>query len=69
MRKMGLKLEASDPGGLVLRYKRLMGISRWIESHFHDWFEYNGVAFSIEVLEWGRTFSEFGGQTVLHIYG
>ena len=29
-------------------------------SHFHDWIDYNGVAFSIELLvkEWGRTFSD-----------
>ena len=39
-------------------YKRLMGMCRWIGSHFHDWFDYNGVAFSIELLEWGRTFSD-----------
>ena len=29
----------------------------------------DGVAFSKESLEWGRTFSEFWGKTVLHIYG
>ena len=28
---------------------------RWMGSHFHDWVDYNGVAFSIELLEWGRT--------------
>ena len=29
-------------------------------SHFHDWIDYNGVAFSIELLvrEWGRTFPD-----------
>ena len=27
-------------------------------SHFHDWIDYNGVAFSIELLEWVQTFSE-----------
>ena len=32
---------------------------RWMGSHFHDWTDYNGVAFSIELLEWGRTFSNF----------
>ena len=56
------------PGG-VLPSKRLMGMCRWMGSHFHDWRDYNGVAFSIELLEWGRTFSEFWGKTVLHIYG
>ena len=29
---------------------------------FHDWIDYNGVAFSIELLEWGRTFPDFLGQ-------
>ena len=56
-------------GGGVLPYKRLMGMCRWMGSHFHDWIDYNGVAFSIELLEWGRTFSDFWGKTVLHIYG
>ena len=38
-----------------------MGMCRWMESHFHDWIDYNGVAFSIELLERGRTFSDFFG--------
>ena len=38
-------------------------------SHFHDWLDYNGVAFSVKVLECGRTFSDFWGEKVLHIYG
>ena len=33
---------------------------RWMGSHFHDWIDYNGVAFSIELLEYGCTFSDFG---------
>ena len=37
---------------------------RWMGSHFHDWIDNHGVAFSIELLEWGRTFSDFWG----HIY-
>ena len=48
-------------GGGVLPYKRLMGMCRWMGSHFHDWVDYNGVALSIELLEWGRTFSDFLG--------
>ena len=47
------------PGGLP--YKRLMGMCRWVGSHFHDSIDYNGVAFSIELLEWGHTSSDFGG--------
>ena len=52
----------------VLRYNRLMGMCSWTASHFHYWIEYNRVAFSIELLEWGCPFSEFWGQKVLHIY-
>ena len=32
---------------------------RWMGSHFHDWSDYNGDAFSVELLEWGRKFSDF----------
>ena len=49
-------------GGGVLSYKRLLGMCRWMGSHFHDWSDYNGVAFSIELLEWGRKFSDFWGK-------
>ena len=42
---------------------------RWMGSHFHDWSDYNGVAFSMELLEWGHTFSDFGGKKVLNIDG
>ena len=55
--------------GAILPYKRLMGMCRWMGSHFHDWIDYNGVAVSIELLEEGRTFSDSWGKTVLHIYG
>ena len=40
---------------------RLMGMCRWMGSHYHDWIDYNGVAFSIELLVWGRIFSGFEG--------
>ena len=42
-----------------------MGICHWIESHFDDWIDYNGVTFSKELLEWGCTFSDFWGMKVL----
>ena len=41
---------------------------RWMGSH---WIDYNVVlgscvvAFSIELLEWGRTFSDFWGKKIL----
>ena len=41
--------------------KRLMGMCRWKGSHFHYWIDYNGVTFSIELLEWGRAFSDSFG--------
>ena len=44
----------------VLPYKRLMGMCRWMGSHFHDWSDYNEVAFSIELLEWGPNFRILG---------
>ena len=29
-------------------------------SYFHDWIDNKRVAFSVELQEWGRTFSRFG---------
>ena len=54
---------------VLVYYKRLMGMYRWMGLHFHDWIDYSGVAFSTELLEWGRTFSNFWGERVVHIYG
>ena len=48
-------------GGGVVRSKRLIGMCRMMGSHFHDWIDYNGVALLTELLEWGRTFSDFWG--------
>ena len=47
-------------GGGALPYKRLMGMCRWMGSHFYDWIEYNGVAVSIELPEWVAHFVIFG---------
>ena len=38
----------------------------WMWSHFHDWIDDNGVAFSID-LEWVAHFRIFWGKTVLPI--
>ena len=38
---------------------------RWMGSHFHDWIDYDGVAFSIKLLEWCRTFLDFWGKKIL----
>ena len=56
-------------GGGVLPHKRPMGMCRQIGSHFHDWIDYDGVSFSMESLEGGRTCSDFWGKKGLHIYG
>ena len=57
--KTSPKREASAERGLLPREgalptNRLMGMCRWMGSHFHDWIDYNGVAFSTALLEWGR---------------
>ena len=41
---------------------RLIGMCCGMGSHFHDWSDYTGVAFSIELLEWGYKFSNFWGE-------
>ena len=46
------------PGGGVLPSNTLIGMRRWMRSHFH----YNGVAISLKLLEWDRTFSGSGGS-------
>ena len=32
---------------------------RWMGSQFHNYIDYNGVTFLVELLEWGRTFLGF----------
>ena len=49
-------------GGGLLPSNRLMGMCRWMGSHFHCWIDNNRVAFSLELLEWDCTFSRFGGS-------
>ena len=41
--------------------KRLMGMFRWMGSHFHDWIDYNGVAFSKRVTRMGSHIFGFLG--------
>ena len=56
-----IKTSSVNPGGGVLPSKRLLGMCRWMGSHFHNWTDYNGVTFLVESLEWGRKFSGFLG--------
>ena len=53
---------SSNPPGGVLPSTRLTGMCCWMGSHFHGWIDYNGVAFSLELLEWDRTFSGLEDQ-------
>ena len=62
--KLGLLITQGGGGGL-LSYTRLMGMCRWMGSHFQEWVYYNGVAFSIQLLE--CTLSDFFSKTVVHI--
>ena len=58
-----LSIIATIPGGgEVLPSDRLMGMCRWMGSHFHRWIDYNGVAVLLELLGWNRTFLGFGGS-------
>ena len=50
----------STRGGGVLPCKRLKGMCRLIGSHFHDWSDYNRVAFSIDLLNGVANFRIFG---------
>ena len=45
----------------MLLSKRLLGMCRWMGSHFHNWTDYRGATFSVELLEWSRKFSGFLG--------
>ena len=53
----------------VVPYKRLMGMCRWMGSHFHDWTDYSGVVFFLVVQNGVAYFRIFWGYTVLRIYG
>ena len=43
-------MKDKTPGG-VLPSKRLLGMCRWMGSHFRNWTDYNGVTFLAELLE------------------
>ena len=45
------KLLRGVGGGGICPSNRLMEMCRWMGLHFHDWIDYNGVAFLSELLE------------------
>ena len=49
------------PWGEVLPSSRLMGMCRWMGSHFHDWINYYGVW---SYLNGFAHFQDFGGQKI-----
>ena len=62
-----LGLDPGGGGGGGIPSNRLMGMCRWMGSHFHDWIDYNGVAFSTELLEWVAYFWDFGERIFWHV--
>ena len=38
---------------------------RWMGLHFHNWTVYNGVTFSVELLEWVANFLDFWDKKIL----
>ena len=48
-------------GGRVLLYNGLMGMCRWMGSHFHGWIDNNGVPFSIVTRMGSHIFGFFAG--------
>ena len=58
-----MQAQESIPGGGALPSNRIIGMCRWM-GYLHDWIDYDGVAFSVELLEWGRIFSGFGGVRI-----
>ena len=57
------------PGGGVLPCKRLMGMCRWIGSHFHHWVTIMGSHFNIVTRVGVAHFRIFWGKTDLHFFG
>ena len=49
-------------GGGGTPSNRLIGMCHWVGSHFHGCIDYNGVAFSLELLKWDSTFLGFEGS-------
>ena len=41
---------------------------RWMGSRFHDWIDYNGLAFSIELLQLGLKLSDVFGIRQFFIF-
>jgi len=50
-----------DTGGGWVLPNGACGMCRWMGSHFHDWIDYNGVAFSIGASRVTRMGSHIGG--------
>ena len=57
-----------EGGGGLLPCKRLVVMCRWMGSRFHDWIDYNGLAFSIELLQLGRKLSDVFGRRQFFIF-
>ena len=69
-KRIAINVTPHQGGGDVLRYKRIIywGCAAGRIGIFTTGLTIMGSHFQ-ELLEWGRTFSGFGGKKVLHIYG
>ena len=46
-----------------------MAMFHWMESHFHDWIDYNGAAFSVKLLEQTTTQTELRlSSRIIHLF-
>ena len=61
MRKKQQLCDLKTREGGALPINELMGMCRLIGSHFHDWTDYNGVAFSSTFSRVTRMGSHFSG--------
>ena len=47
----GVDVNRPPGGGGVLPSGRLMGMCRWMGSHFHEWIDFYRVAFLFKLIE------------------
>ena len=62
--KRVLKKEALWPGGRGVLLGCWGCAAGWGRIFTTAWIDYNRVAFSIHILEWGHTFSDFWGKKI-----
>ena len=59
-KSLARKIDPGEGGG-ILPCHQLIGMRCRMGLHFHDWIDYNGALFSLELPEWDHTFSGLRG--------